>query len=197
MHKHRLVVPATLAAAGLLSVMGGAAYASGPAPVVATDHRHDVQLVDGPPGPHATSIDIHSMRWSRSGDALRVSVVVRRLLPDEINQYAVFRAVDPASGRHFLIQASTVTPVAHVAAGSWAHQLSCRGATGQTAVNQNGTGTIVATVPLHCLGRPATLRRLQGQTAAKSYTVTQYYSFDVARTTKVLHLRQPTASTSP
>jgi hypothetical protein len=129
------------------------------------------------------------MRWARSGKTLRVSVVIRRLRPAHLNQYAVFRASDPATHRRFLIQASTVTPVAHVALGSWADLVTCPHATGRVREQADGRGRIVATVPLACLGRPAKLKRLSVLTLARSYHMERDYSLDRAHTGTVLRLR--------
>jgi hypothetical protein len=188
--RRRLAAAAATAAAAVAAlVCTGAAFATGPAPVTGSDPTGDYVLIDGHHGPRSASIDIESMRWARSHAVLRVSVVIRRLRPDHLNQYAVFRAVDPAGRHRFLIQASTVTPVAHVATGSWAHPVRCPDATARVADRADGTGRITAAVPLRCLDRPATLRRLRVQTLARSYYMDKDFSLDRAHTPKVLRLR--------
>jgi hypothetical protein len=167
----------------------GAALAAGSSAVSSADPTGDYQLIDGHRGPRSASIDIESMRWARSGGALRVSVVIRRLRPDNLNQYAVFRAVDPATHLRFLIQACTVTPVAHVARRSWANLVACPHATGRIHQHADGTGSIVATVPLGCLGRPAKLKQLSVHTLARSFHMDTDYSADHAGTQKVLRVR--------
>jgi len=179
------------AALGVSVALAGtaAAFASGSSQVSSTDPRGDYQLIDGHRGPRSASIDIESMRWARSGNALRISVVIRRLRPEHLNQYAVFRAVDPASHHHFLVQASTVTPVAHVARRTWGNRVACPNATSRVHTRADGRGSIVATVPLGCLDRPAKLKDLSVLTLARSYHMDKDFSLDRARTGQVLLLR--------
>lgn len=188
MRIRRQLATAALGASVVL-VCTGAAFASGPSPVTASDPTGDYTLIDGHHGGRAASIDIESMRWARSQGVLRATVVIRRLRPKDLSQYAVFGAVDPARGRRFLIQASTLTPVAHVADGSWANPVPCKNATARLTTRADGTGRIVATVPLRCLGRPAKLERLRVQTLARSYYLDKDLSRDRAHARKVLRLR--------
>jgi len=167
----------------------GAAFATGPAPVTVSDPTGDYTLIDGHHGARSASIDIESVRWARSHDVLRATVVIRRLRAADLNQYAVFRAVDPATRSRLLIQASTVTPVAHVATGSWGHPVRCPDATARVSDRSDGTGRIVAVVPLRCLGRPAKLEQLRVQTLARSFYMQKDLSLDRAHTPTLLRLR--------
>jgi hypothetical protein len=136
--------------------------------VTISDRVGDHTLIDGLPNdPRSKAADVRSVRFEKVGGALRVTTTVNLVGIKSSRQYAV-TSVKVPSGLKYLIQASTNTTRASVAKQSWRNTVSCPDA--RSGYRGGSPGTITATIPLKCLGKP---NQITGFTA---YTFTEVYS---------------------